>query len=504
MAIDRARLLLARVFTQRCFYLFVALLALITVAPFVLESERGRVVLTMLDVFVLLSAVAAVGRHVSSFVVGVTMAIAIMLLQFFGVRQGVDDFLVGAWALSVLFYLTAVIYLLGYVMRRDVLTMDKLWAGASVYLMLGVMWAFAYALVQARHPGVFAVGGTAVPGCRGRRPRLFQLHRAHEHRVRRHVSVASGGARAGHAGADRRHAVRRHLHRAAHRRVSGTSSRRRCMSRARRAALAPTRVSDRRARGARMLPPRPISVRSRRVARSASLQRDAGRQQRVRLGVALHVRVHVRTRRQHAEPVRLRMVEAGADQRRGDAPSAEGGRNFGVVEPQRVAFALVVGAAEEAVDDDLEALGGLVVDDGKADLRLRSWSGSRKRWLGEGIARVRSHRPRTLHPGRVGGLGHAGSRVGAEAHARSRCASAVSVAVTSTTSMTVPNGKLASTPVSAAVRNSSTVTSPRGAIHTRRSTAWLSQQPSAARSGWRRSSPRSPGSAPRRASRPWR
>ena len=127
MAIDRARLLLARVFTQRCFYLFVALLALITVAPLVLDSERGRVVLTMLDVFVLLSAVAAVGRHVSSFVVGVTMAIAIMLLQFFGVRQGVDDFLIGAWALSVLFYLTAVIYLLGYVMRRDVLTMDKLW-----------------------------------------------------------------------------------------------------------------------------------------------------------------------------------------------------------------------------------------------------------------------------------------------------------------------------------------------------------------------------------------
>jgi hypothetical protein len=163
MAIDRARLLLARVFTQRCFYLFVALLALITVAPLVLGSERGRVVLTMLDVFVLLSTVAAVGRHVSSFAIGVAMAIAIMLLQFFGMRHGVDDFLVGAWALSLLFYLAAIIYLLGYVMRRDVLTMDKLWGGASVYLMLGIMWGFAYALVQARHPGVFAVGGTVVP-----------------------------------------------------------------------------------------------------------------------------------------------------------------------------------------------------------------------------------------------------------------------------------------------------------------------------------------------------
>ena len=88
MAIDRARLLLARVFTQRCFYLFIALVALITVAPFFLEDELGRVVLTMLDVFVLLSAVAAVGRHLSSFVIGTVMALAIILLQFFGMRHG--------------------------------------------------------------------------------------------------------------------------------------------------------------------------------------------------------------------------------------------------------------------------------------------------------------------------------------------------------------------------------------------------------------------------------
>jgi hypothetical protein len=162
MAIDRARLLLARVFTQRCFYLFVALLGLITGAPFVIDTELGRVVLTMLNVFVLIAAVAAVGRHLSSFVIAVTIAIAIILLQFFGMRQGVTDFLQAEWWLSVVFYVAAVIYLLGYVMRRDVLTMDKLWAGASVYLMMGVTWGYAYALVQSYHPGAFAVGGTPV------------------------------------------------------------------------------------------------------------------------------------------------------------------------------------------------------------------------------------------------------------------------------------------------------------------------------------------------------
>ena len=162
MAIDRARLLLARVFTQRCFYLFVALIGLITFVPFFVDTELGRVVLTMLNVFVLIATVAAVGRHLSSFVIAVTIAVAIMLLQFFGIRHGVTDFLQAEWWLSVVFYVAAVIYLLGYVMRRDVLTMDKLWAGASVYLMMGVTWGYAYALAQSYHPGAFAVGGAPV------------------------------------------------------------------------------------------------------------------------------------------------------------------------------------------------------------------------------------------------------------------------------------------------------------------------------------------------------
>ena len=45
MGIDRARDALARVFFQRCFYLFIVLLALITVVPFVETTPDGRVVI---------------------------------------------------------------------------------------------------------------------------------------------------------------------------------------------------------------------------------------------------------------------------------------------------------------------------------------------------------------------------------------------------------------------------------------------------------------------------
>jgi hypothetical protein len=38
--------------------------------------------------------------------------------------------------------------------------MDKLWGAAAAYLLLGLAWAIAYALVQHHVPGSFASGGT--------------------------------------------------------------------------------------------------------------------------------------------------------------------------------------------------------------------------------------------------------------------------------------------------------------------------------------------------------
>src|SRR4029453_15898594 len=44
-------------------------------------------------------------------------------------------------------------------MRRDVLTSDKLYGAAATYLLLGVAWAYLYAILQHLEPGSFALGG---------------------------------------------------------------------------------------------------------------------------------------------------------------------------------------------------------------------------------------------------------------------------------------------------------------------------------------------------------
>jgi hypothetical protein len=57
-------------------------------------------------------------------------------------------------------YAATVGYQLHYVFQRDVMTADKLYGAAAAYLMLGVLWAFLYAITNHFQPGSFAFGGT--------------------------------------------------------------------------------------------------------------------------------------------------------------------------------------------------------------------------------------------------------------------------------------------------------------------------------------------------------
>ena len=85
----RARVTLGSVFAQRCFFLFLAQLAVIAVAPIAFRTERGQVLLNLVDAIILLAAAAAVGRTSVSFGFAVVMASATMPLQFFAAHR--DD-----------------------------------------------------------------------------------------------------------------------------------------------------------------------------------------------------------------------------------------------------------------------------------------------------------------------------------------------------------------------------------------------------------------------------
>lgn len=163
MAIAIARERLGRVFGQRCFYLFIVLLALIGAVPFVEFTPLGRLITNAINLFIILATVAAVGRTTLSFVIALLLAVPALAFQWLGISVDDGQHQFRSWAFSAALYAAAITYLLAYVFQRDVMTADKLFGAASAYLMMGVFWAYIYAMIGYFYPKAFALFGMAAP-----------------------------------------------------------------------------------------------------------------------------------------------------------------------------------------------------------------------------------------------------------------------------------------------------------------------------------------------------
>lgn len=161
MAIGVARDALGRIFFQRCFYLFLALLLLVSSAPLIEATPTGHMVLQIIHLAVVVAAVATLGISILSFLIALLLAAPTLGFQWVGLTTNDPDMLMQSWAFGAALYLVTLIYLLGYVFRRKVMTGDKLWGAAAAYLMIGVLWAYFYTLVDYLYPGSFAIGGAA-------------------------------------------------------------------------------------------------------------------------------------------------------------------------------------------------------------------------------------------------------------------------------------------------------------------------------------------------------
>ncbi len=150
---------LAQMLEQRCFFLFLALLALLVAVPFLGETAYGRVILTLVNVTVLMTAVAAVGRSRFSFVIALVLVAPALAFRFLALHSGEPGHLTLASGFGAVFYTFILADLLHYVLRRDRMTADKLYGAVAAYILVAVLWANLHGVLQYFYPGAYALGG---------------------------------------------------------------------------------------------------------------------------------------------------------------------------------------------------------------------------------------------------------------------------------------------------------------------------------------------------------
>ena len=157
-SIEFPRAALRKVFLQRCCYLFMVLLLLIGVSPF-MEGTRGTYLLAGFNAFVVLAAAAALGRTALSFLLVFCLIAGAVGLRFASMEEGRASLFNWALLLHALVYISVLFLLLRYVFGPEVLDADRLWGAAAAYLMVGILWCFVYALIEIEKTQTFLVRG---------------------------------------------------------------------------------------------------------------------------------------------------------------------------------------------------------------------------------------------------------------------------------------------------------------------------------------------------------
>jgi len=141
-----------------------ATVLLIVTSPFVQRIEHGKFIEDTLFTVAMLFAVLAVGGSRRTLLWGIVLVVPMLMAHWAreslwaGLAPGAGTFP------ALLFVLFVVAHLLRFILRAPRVDSEVLCAGIVTYLMLGLLWAIAYALVYRLAPGSFAFTPAAKAG----------------------------------------------------------------------------------------------------------------------------------------------------------------------------------------------------------------------------------------------------------------------------------------------------------------------------------------------------
>lgn len=140
-----------------------ALLAQVLAWPWLEGIEGGRLMLVGFDWVILVLALRAARATGAEAQLGWWLLGPAVVLHAAEVVAGGSGLYVASQLAQAAFHGFVVTCLLRYVLRDDVMTLDELWALASLYVLLAFVFAYVYAVIEHLAPGAFFINPTNNP-----------------------------------------------------------------------------------------------------------------------------------------------------------------------------------------------------------------------------------------------------------------------------------------------------------------------------------------------------
>jgi hypothetical protein len=157
---------LPRLFHRRAWWrqpsatMVLALAASVVIYPFADETRALRPLAQAIDVAVVLMVVRLIRAQAVSLRSGWVVAIPTIILQLWHLLATAPAVEFAMLVAQVIFHGYAAIALLAYVLSDEEITLDELFAIAGIYVLLGLLWASAYAIVILYDPNAIYINAS--------------------------------------------------------------------------------------------------------------------------------------------------------------------------------------------------------------------------------------------------------------------------------------------------------------------------------------------------------
>jgi|SRR5215471_11462190 len=140
---------------NRNLILFSSLMLMIVLLPAFEHSLRGELLFTVVSMFIVFVAVVANGRSRPLFWIALVLAGPALALRGLAFVNHSDAALLWSWALTAAVLLATMLRLLEDVFAPGAVSRDRLFACVTVYVLIGILWCYLYAIVEGLSPGAF-------------------------------------------------------------------------------------------------------------------------------------------------------------------------------------------------------------------------------------------------------------------------------------------------------------------------------------------------------------
>lgn len=154
---ERSMSLLRSCFKDRFLFLLVSILLLLALQPFLVGFAGLSRLLNIFLTVVLISAVYAVSHKKQTTTIGLMLAVPMFLGMWSLELVSMPRLHLLSLGFGVLFMGYIIVQILTYVFRAQQISRDVIYGALVVYLLLGILWGFAYALLEGLQPGSFKI-----------------------------------------------------------------------------------------------------------------------------------------------------------------------------------------------------------------------------------------------------------------------------------------------------------------------------------------------------------